>query len=175
MEKIEVLDRAEANVKSGVWAAFVVAVILPFFIHYQFLTGPFINAMLIVVTIVLGLRYGLLLSVVPSLMALAGGLLLPVMAPVVPFIIISNMMLVWLVDYFFNQDKKQSNGFIKGVVIGSLAKSFFLMLASLSVLGLLGNPKAIKLAVSAFGSVQLGTALLGGLLAYFFLKFIKRF
>jgi hypothetical protein len=66
------------------------------------------------------------------------------------------------------------NGFWKGVISGSLAKSIFLMLTGFSVLQYFHNPQAVKLAVSAFGIIQLLTALAGGIIAFIFLKFIKK-
>lgn len=155
-------------------SAFAVASILPFFLHQQLVTGPIINAMLIVVTVAMGRRYGLMLSVIPSIMALAGGLLLPFMAPVVPFIIMSNMVMVYFVDKLYTADDNENNGYWKGVLMGAVCKSFFLMLTGFMVLKLFNNPQAVKLAISAFGIVQLMTALVGAVLAFGFLKFIKR-
>jgi hypothetical protein len=174
MAEIKTLSQAETKITAGVLSGFVVATILPFFFHVQLVTGPIINAMLILAAVILGLRWALILSVIPSIMALAGGLLLPFMAPVVPFIIISNMIMVACVDYFYRRDASANNGYWKGLMVGSIAKSFFLMVMGFAVLQYFRNPQAVKLAVSAFGLVQFMTALAGGCLAFGFLKFIKK-
>lgn len=172
--KTQTLSQAETKITAGVLAGFVVATILPFFFHVQLVTGPLINAMLILATVILGLRWALVLSIIPSIMALAGGLLLPFMAPVVPFIILSNMLMVALVNYFYTRDGNANNGYWKGVLSGALGKSFFLMVAAFGVLSYFQNPQAVKLAVSAFGIIQFLTALVGACLAFLFLKFVKK-
>ncbi|MCD4762172.1 iron hydrogenase, partial [bacterium] len=65
-----------------------VASALPMFIHLQWLTGPLVNAILILALFLIGIRSALVLCMIPSLMALASGLLPAVLAPVVPFIMI---------------------------------------------------------------------------------------
>jgi hypothetical protein len=172
--KTKTLTQADTKLSAGVLSGFVMAAILPFFLHLQLVTGPLINAMLILAAVILGLRWAIILSIFPSIMAMAGGLLLPVMLPVVPYIIMSNMIMVALVDYYFKSDKNANNGYWKGVLSGALAKSFFLMMASASVLTFMNNPQAIKLAVSAFGIVQFLTALAGACIAFVFLKYIKK-
>jgi hypothetical protein len=174
MEKVETLPQVETKVTVGVLTSFAIATILPFFLHIQLLTGPIINAMLIIATVILGLRWALALSIIPSIMALVGGLLLPFMAPVVPFIIVSNMIMVAGVNYFYQGDKNANNGFWKGVLAGALAKSFFLMLTGFAVLKYFHNPQAVKLAISAFGLIQFLTALAGAIIAFSFLKFTKK-
>lgn len=174
MEEVQSLPQVETRVAVGVLTSFAIATILPFFLHVQLLTGPIINAMLILVTIILGLRWALTLSVIPSIMALVGGLLLPFMTPVVPFIILSNMIMVVGVNYFYLAASSVNNGFWKGALAGALAKSFFLMLTGFAVLKYFHNPQAVKLAVSAFGLVQFLTALAGAVIAFGFLKFTKK-
>jgi len=171
--KVETKSQEMVKTNASVLAAFAVAIILPFFLHLQLVTGPIINAMLIIVTIVLGLRWGLILSIIPSIMALAGGLLLPFLTPVIPFIILSNMLMVGTLSYFYEQDAKQIDGYWKGVSAGSLIKSLFLMICGFLVLKFYHNPQAVKLAVTALGVIQLVTSLAGGVIAYLFLKFIK--
>lgn len=172
--KTQTLTTEQTRVSAGILSAFVVANILPFFLHLQLVTGPLINALLILATIILGLRWALILSIIPSIMALAGGLLLPFMAPVVPYIILSNMIMVSVLNFFYQADKNAGNGFWKGTISGALAKSLFLMLASFSVLSYFHNPQAAVLAVKAFGLIQFATALAGACLAYGFLKFVKK-
>jgi len=71
-----------------------VATLLPFFIHLQWITGPVINAILILILFLVGIRSALVVCLIPSLMALAGGLLPAILAPVIPFIMISNVIFV---------------------------------------------------------------------------------
>ena len=83
-----------------------IATFLPFLIHIQWITGPVINALLILILFVAGIRAALLMCLVPSVMALAGGLLPAVLAPVVPFIMIGNVIFILSVDYFYRAAKK---------------------------------------------------------------------
>src|SRR3989339_550766 len=70
------------------------ASVLPFYIHIQWITGPVINAILIIALFLLGIRSAFLFCLVPSLMALSGGLLPPILAPIVPFIMIGNIVYI---------------------------------------------------------------------------------
>ncbi|HCP60545.1 MAG TPA: iron hydrogenase, partial [Dehalococcoidia bacterium] len=56
----------------------------------QFITGPIVNATLLIAVALLGMRDGILIGLIPSTIALATGLLPAVLAPMIPFIIVGN-------------------------------------------------------------------------------------
>lgn len=141
--------------------------IIPLF-HNQFLAGPLVNALLFVTTIILGLRYALLLSVVPSAMALMYGLLPALMAPFVPFIMVSNMIMVLLFKKF------SAKYFFLGVALAAAVKFLFLFITHQAFFRLALSKPITQTITLMMSWNQLYTALLGGLIAYVFLKFIKR-
>ncbi|MCX6760366.1 MAG: hypothetical protein NTW46_03430 [Candidatus Nealsonbacteria bacterium] len=75
-----------------------VAVIVPMF-HNQFATGPIVNAVLFISAVILGLDKALFICLIPSVIAMSVGLLPPVLAPMVPFIMISNVLMVFVFFY----------------------------------------------------------------------------
>lgn len=152
----------------------IVATGLPFFIHIQWISGPIVNALLIVALFVVGIRTAFLLCLIPSLMALAGGLLPPVLAPVVPFIMISNVLFVFTIDYFYQKAKNADKGYWLGVCFGAGLKYLFLFL-NVKLMASLVLRKDLAVAVTTMMSwPQLATALAGGVLAFVFLKWLKR-
>lgn len=155
-------------------ALFGFALFLPFFVHLQFLTGPIINAIFILVLFISGIRTAVIVALAPSMMALAGGLLPAVLAPAVPFIMLSNILYIMAIDWFYKNSKTEKTGYWTGLAVGSLAKYFFLY-GSLNVVIelLLKKEIAPKLAL-LLGWPQLLTALIGGVIAWSALKFLKR-
>ncbi len=107
-------------------------------------------------------------------MALAGGLLPPVLAPVVPFIMISNVLFVFTIDYFYQKAKNADKGYWLGVCFGAGLKYLFLFL-NVKLMASLVLRKDLAVAVTTMMSwPQLATALAGGVLAFVFLKWLKR-
>lgn len=140
-----------------------IALFVPLF-HNQAVTGPIVNAVLFISAISLGIEGAVLIALVPSLVALSAGLLPPVMAPVVPFIMMSNIILVVFFIYL-----KEKNYWL-AIVLASVLKFVFLFSASGIVIDLLIKKEiAAKVAVM-MSWPQLFTALAGGLIAYLFLK-----
>ena len=151
-----------------------IAIILPFFIHSQWFAGPIINAVLIITLFMVGVRSAFVLCLVPSMMALSGGLLPAILAPVVPFIMIGNVILVLSVDWFYNNFKNSSHGYWAGVFVGAILKFVFLYFS----VGFIGNllikqELAVKIA-RMMSWPQLATALAGGIMAWIVLKWLKR-
>src|SRR5680860_819998 len=95
---------AEVNTKALInfLALAGTATILPFFIHVQLFTGPIINAIFVIALFLVGIRSALIICLIPSLMALSGGLIPAILAPVTPFIMISNAIFVLAIDWFYN-------------------------------------------------------------------------
>ncbi|MFH1427241.1 MAG: ECF transporter S component [Patescibacteria group bacterium] len=151
-----------------------VATLLPFFIHLQWVTGPIINAILIITLFLVGIRSAMVVALIPSLMALAGGLLPAVLAPVVPFIMISNVILILSVDWLYNNFKDENKGYWIGVIVGALLKFTFLFF-SVSFIAklLLKQELAVKVA-QMMSWPQFATAVIGGMLAWVVLKWLKR-
>lgn len=132
----------------------------------QLITGPIINAILILATLYIGLASGSIIAILSPVFALiinptAILLALPVMTPT---IIIGNLLLVLCAFYF-----KKKN-LISGLILGSVLKSGFLWLCvSFIVVPYFGAGLAPKLKTAvqaAFSYNQLITALTGSLIAY---------
>jgi len=151
-----------------------VATLLPFYIHVQWLTGPIINAILILTLFLVGVRSALVVCLIPSSMALAGGLLPAILAPVVPFIMIGNVILVLSVDWFYSKNKNKIKGYWHGVIIGAGLKFAFLF-ASVNIISrlLIKQELAIKVA-QMMSWPQFATAVTGGMVAWILLKWLKR-
>ena len=171
-------ERVVAQVNARSMAQFLglasVATLLPFFIHLQWVTGPIINAILIFTLFLVGVRSALVLCLIPSLMALSGGLLPAILAPVVPFIMISNVILVLSIDWVYNRAKDPAKGYSLGVLIGAGLKFLFL-LASVNFIGRLLIKQELVIKVAQMMSwPQFATAVTGGMIAWVALKWLKR-
>lgn len=156
-----------------------VATFLPFVIHQQLITGPIVNAILILALFTVGIRSALTLCLIPSLMALSGGLLPAVLAPVVPFIMISNVILILSLDYAVNAGERQTapinaKRYWLGLCIGAGLKFLFLF-ASVNVISKLLIKQELAMKVAQMMSwPQFATAITGGAIAWLILKKLKR-
>ncbi len=151
-----------------------IATVVPFYIHFQWITGPLVNAILIIVLFLLGIRSALVLCFVPSLMALIGGLLPVVLAPVVPFIMLGNVILILSIEWVYNNIRNQYRGYWLGLALGASLKFLFLFL-SVNIVSRLLIKKELAVAVARMMSwPQLATALTGGLIAWVILRKLKR-
>ncbi|MDP3043755.1 MAG: iron hydrogenase [bacterium] len=154
-----------------------IATFLPFVVHVQWLTGPIVNAILILALFLAGIRSALTLCLIPSLMALSGGLLPAVLAPVVPFIMISNVILVLTVDYFANLRQTTANSaksYWPGVIIGAGLKFLFLFLSANVIAKLLIKQELAVKVAQMMSWPQFATAVTGGLIAWVILKRLGR-
>jgi len=148
------------------FAAFVgIAFVAPFF-HNQFITGPIVNATLFISTALLGTQAGIMVGLMPSVIALSVGTLPAPLAPMVPYIMLSNTILVVVFGLL-------SKKYFTAVVSSSVLKFIFLYATSYLVVGLLQNKQLAESVAVMMSWPQLITALAGGLLAYSFLKFRK--
>jgi hypothetical protein len=173
--KEEVLAGLNIKALTSFLFLFGVATILPFFIHAQWLTGPIINAIFVLVLFLVGIRSALVICLIPSLMALSGGLLPAILAPVVPFIMIGNAIFVLTVDWFYNQAKDGNQGYWLGVVLGAAAKFAWLFLSVSYISRLLIKQELAVKVAQMMSWPQFATAVMGGLIAFAFLKWLKRF
>lgn len=142
-----------------------VSIVLPMFIHLQWVTGPIVNAILILALVFCGIRSALLLAMIPSVVALSSGLLPAVLAPVVPFIMISNVILVLVVDYFHRK-----NNYLIGLVSGAFLKFIFLFASVSLISSLLYKTELATIVAQMMSWPQFYTAIIGGLLAWVFIK-----
>jgi len=168
-----VLERVSPRELALIITLGALASFLPFFIHIQWLTGPLVNAVLIVVLFLSGLRSAIVVSAVPSLMALAGGLLPIFLAPAIPFIIASNIIFVSIIYYqYYNSN--QSDAYWRVSFLGAFVKFVFLFLSAQFLAGFIANPKAATVLGLMLGWSQLFSALAGAIIAFGVLKIIKR-
>jgi len=168
-----------------------VATILPFFIHLQWVTGPIVNAILIIALFLVGIRSALVICLLPSLMALSGGLLPAILAPVVPFIMIGNVIFVLSIDWIYNNriklatilrsgsdhanvNNEENKNYWLGIIVGAGLKFIFLF-ASINFISrlLIKQELAVKVA-QMMSWPQMATAVAGGMIAWVALKWLKR-
>ncbi|MBU1203024.1 iron hydrogenase [Patescibacteria group bacterium] len=161
------LDRAKTIAIIQFVTLLSIATVAPFF-HQQWLTGPIVNAMFLIAVALLGTESAIFLALLPSTIALSVGMLPAILAPMIPFIIISNTILI--LGFSYLRDKN----FWLGVIVASFLKYLFLWSTSFVVINLLIK-KELATNVSAMMSwPQFVTAVLGGVIAYGFLKSIKK-
>ncbi len=135
-------------------------------IHNQSITGTIVNAVLYISTILLGPEMAILTGLFPSIIALSVGLLPPALAPIIPFIIISNIILVLT----FNFLKEKS--YWTGVLVASGLKFLFLFSVSSIFTNFVFKKNFLNIAAT-MQLPQLLTAISGGVVAYFFLQNVK--
>jgi len=144
-----------------------IVTIAPLF-HSQPITGPIVNAILFIAVSLLGVEYAFLVGLIPSVIALSTGLLPVILAPMIPFIMLSNAILIITFAYLKNKN------YWLGVIVASVLKFLFLFTTSSVVINLLLKKEiAIKVA-SMMSWSQLATALAGGVIAYIFLSNLKK-
>ena len=148
-------------------AIFLIAGITPFFTHLQPITGPLVNALLLIATVLVGPFEAVMIGLVPSTVALASGTLPLPLAPMVPFIMIGNALFVGLFYY------SKKLGFLPAVIIAALIKFVFLAgTVRLLMSTMIKSELVAKLSIM-MSWPQLFTALTGGLIAYLLLKVLK--
>jgi hypothetical protein len=143
-----------------------IAVAAPYFLN-QLITGSIVNALLFISASMFGLETAFLLCLIPSLISLYTGLLPLAIAPMIPFIMTGNAILV-LIFYTFGKKK-----FWSGAVPAAFVKYIFIysvgMLLASSILK--GAAKNVMLMISW---PQLATAIAGAAIAFLFLRLIKK-
>lgn len=140
-------------------ALFFLVILFAPLIGNQLITGTIVNATLFSATVIIGLRAGFVLSIIPSIIAIATGLLPIVLAPIIPYIMISNMILVTVFSKIKNK--------VLAMVVASIVKFTFLFIISHFILTHLIDSNLLAV---MFGYTQLFTAIMGGCLALLLLK-----
>lgn len=154
------------------------AVLLAICIASQFLknlsvyiTGPIINACLIIAVLSVGIGCGIILSVITPITAflIAGSPIMAAIPAIIPCVMVGNIILVLGVGLVHK--KIQGNGgLIAGMAIGSVLKALFMGV----VIALILIPSMIPAAMEAkmtvfqttFSVTQLITALIGSAYAF---------
>ncbi len=137
---------------------------IPILIHAQWITGPLVNAILILTYLLLGLRRALFIAFIPSIAALTVGMLPFVLAPIIPFIITGNLLLVITFHLF-----KKWNFFVT-LLLAAAFKFIFLYWAA-NMLAVYILPETyLTSVITIFGWHQFSTAIVGGLVAFTLLK-----
>ena len=145
-----------------------IAVFVPLFIHSQNITGPLVNFLLFTSVILMGPFEAVLIGIIPSAVALSSGLLPLPLAPMVPFIMISNALLVAV--FYYTKNK----GFITAVIFAALLKFLFLHSIVTFLMSTMLQEKLVAKLAIMMSWPQFITAVAGGLLAFIFLKRINK-
>ncbi len=166
LEKVITLPQEKWRAAARFALLLGVAVAAPF-CHNQLITGSLVNATLFLAASLLGVEGAILIAWLPSLAALAVGTLPLVLAPLIPFIILSNILLILV--FSFGSRGDNSRYWFRVLAAASL-KFIFLISVSALIINLLHQKTLVGLALTMMGWPQLATALAGGVLAYLILK-----
>lgn len=145
-----------------------------------YLTGPIINAVLIIAVLSVGLSCGLLIAVITPVTAylIAPSPIIASIPPVMVMIMLGNCILVLCVWLFYTKFKF-SGKLIAGLLTGSALKACFMTAAVtgilFSVFGEALKPQQIAMGKIMFSTTQLITALTGSLLAFLIWLPLKKF
>lgn len=169
MSKARVLTFKKKRVFASVWfvSLVTVATLAPFFLH-QAVAGPVVNAVLFISVVLWGVRSAVLIGIFPSLIALSTGLLPAVLAPMIPFIMTGNILLIMVFSSL------REKNYWRGMITAGILKFAFLFGASSIVIDLLLNKEIAPKVAMMMSYPQLFTALSGGLIAFLFLRSIKK-
>ncbi|HPL01761.1 MAG TPA: iron hydrogenase [bacterium] len=147
---------------------FVAIVTIAPLLNQQIVTGSIVNATLFISVATLGVSATMMVGMLPSVIALSTGLLPPVLAPMVPFIIIGNTLLVLIFGRLYKKND------LLAVISAAVIKFVFLFATSSVVINLLLK-KTVASQVSLMMSwPQLLTAIIGGGIAIVFLHLVYK-
>lgn len=157
------------KVKLVVFAVLLaVSIALPSFIHSQWVTGPIINAALLIALVTVGPMEAVVLGLMPSAIALSSGLLPIALAPMVPFIMLGNALLIMSFHYLRNQN------YVLRLGVSAFLKLMFLHYSVVFIMkGFLDNTIISKLMVM-MSWPQFFTAVIGGAIAYPIIKSLSK-
>jgi hypothetical protein len=172
-EEAGVLSLERSGTMSLYRFAFLSAIVLVSpLVFSQPITGSFVNAALFLSAAYFGFRKeSFAIAVVPSVVALATGQLPVTFAPLVPFIMTGNLLLVFLAALGF---EKGRNYFVTAAS-AAVAKSVLLFAVGVTFSGTLysGTAVAGKM-LTMFGWLQLATVLAGAAIAFGVLRILRR-
>ena len=145
-----------------------IVIIVPAFIHAQWITGPVVNATLLIATVLIGPIEAVLLGLIPSTVALSAGLLPLPLAPMVPFIMLGNAILIAVFHYLY-----QKNFFV-ALGISAFLKFAFLHQTVVWLMSRMLDGKIVAKLAVMMSWPQFFTAVIGGVIAYGLLKGVKK-
>ena len=166
--KVLAWERAWYNEKAMQFAVLFGVVTVAPFLASQWVTGTLVNAALFLATVLLGVRAGLFLAIIPSGVALVAGTLPAPLAPMIPFIVAGNMLLVLIFGGLFRKN------YWAGIVSGSVVKFIFLSISGYIVVERLAERAFALPFASMMSWPQLVTAVLGGIAAFEVLKILEK-
>lgn len=137
----------------------------------QYVTGPGVNAVLFLSTFLCGIPYGIAVGALTPSLALLFGILPSPLAPFIPFIMISNILLV--IVFGVLKDKKIYGKYL-GVVISSFVKFGFTYLAASKLVEVLSLKVPLKILISMMSLPILITALIGGFIAIIVIELLNK-
>ena len=169
MSKIKVLAvKREIVIEIVKFALLLGAAVAAPLAGQQAVTGTIVNAVLFISVAYLGIRGAVLIALVPSIFSLATGLLPAVLAPMIPFIMAANIILILVFDFL------RRKNFWLGIISGAVLKFIFLAAVSSVVINLLLKKEIAATVAAMMSWPQLFTALAGGVIAYIFLNIFLR-
>jgi len=161
------LTQKKALVKVSAFALFLIIAILAPLLKQQLVTGSIVNAVLFISTAYLGITAGILISFIPSLFAGFSGLLPIPLLPMIPYIIMGNIILVLC----FGLLRKKN--FLLSAISASLLKFLFLFATSSFIINFFIQKALPAKIITMMAWPQLITALSGSLIAFIVLRKYK--
>ncbi len=156
----------------------ITAVLLAISIASQFfksmsvyITGPIINACLILAVLSVGIGCGMILAVITPVTAflIAGSPIMSAIPAIIPCVMVGNALLVLGVGLFYRR-KRENIGIIAGMAVGTAAKALFMgvVISMILIPNLIPAAMEAKMAVfqATFSVTQLITALIGSVYAF---------
>ena len=145
-----------------------IVIIVPAFIHAQWITGPVVNATLLIVAVLIGPMEAVLIGLIPSTVALSAGLLPLPLAPMVPFIMLGNAILIAVFHYLYKKN------FFVALGISAFLKFAFLHQTVVWLMSRMLDGKIVAKLAVMMSWPQFFTAVIGGVIAYGLLKGVKK-
>ncbi len=143
----------------------------------QPVTGPLINTMLLLTTLILGPWAGAAVGTITPVAAAFRGQLPPFLLPMVPFIILGNALLVWGFKFIAGRNRTphvlRSVRHWVGLVVGSTLKFLWLYSAARLLVPLFFGKDLPEAFIAMMAMPQLVTALIGGVLAFLLYELLK--
>lgn len=135
-------------------------------IHSQWITGPLVNAMLILTCVLVGPMEAVILGLFPGVIALVSGLLPLPLAPMIPFIMIGNA--VFIATFWYVKEKNMT----LGIVVGAFLKFLFLAATVRFLMATILEATIVQKLAIMMSWPQFVTALIGGAIAMALLSFL---
>ena len=162
-ENIISLDIKKVATKTFQLSIFVGLAVAAPYIGNQLITGSIVNALLFISAVTMGLESAFLLCLIPSLISIYTGLLPLALAPMIPFIMTGNALLVLTFSKF------KEKGFWYGAIPAALIKYAFIFCVGTVLANSVLHGISAKV-VLMISWPQLATALSGACLAYLFTR-----